>query len=73
MKDVCMFDQMCGFFNNILSKYQCSFHQGYNTQYCPLAMTEKSKEVLDKEGFCKALKRDFHITKLAVDWLNLSH
>lgn len=36
-------------------------------------MTEKSKEVLDKEGFRRALKRDFHIAKLAVNWLSLSH
>ena len=30
----CMYDQMYKYFDQILSKYQCGFRQGYNTQHC---------------------------------------
>ena len=29
----CMYDQMYKYFDQILSKYQCGFRQGYNTQW----------------------------------------
>ena len=32
----------------LLSKYQCGFRKGYNTQYCLLAMLEKWKSSVDK-------------------------
>ena len=44
----CMYDQMCKYFDQILSKYQCGFRQGYNTQHCLLIMVEKWKEALNK-------------------------
>ena len=37
----CMYDQMHKYFDQIISKYQCGFRQGYNTQYCLLIMVEK--------------------------------
>ena len=37
----CMYDEMYKYFDQILSKYQCGFRQGYNTQHCLLVMVEK--------------------------------
>ena len=54
----CMYDQMYKYFDQILSKYQCGFRQGYNTQYCLLMMVEKWKEVFDKSGLDGALLTD---------------
>ena len=42
----------------MLSKYQCDFCQGYNTQHCLLVMVEKWKEVVDKGGLGGALLTD---------------
>ena len=67
---------MYKYFDQILSKYQCSFHQGYNTQHFLLMMVEKWKEALDKGGLGGALltdlskafvcmKHDLFIAKLA--------
>ena len=72
----CMFDQMYKYFDQILSKYQCGFRQGYNTQHCLLMMVEKWKEALGKgglggpllTGLSKAfdcIKHDLLIAKLA--------
>ena len=33
--------------DKFLSKYQCGFRKGYNTQHCLLAMTEKQKKASD--------------------------
>ena len=49
---------MYKYFDQILSKYQCSFRQGYNTRHCLLLMVEKWKEVLDKGGLGDALLAD---------------
>ena len=46
----CMHDQIYKYFDQIFSKYQCGFRQGYNTQHRLLVMIEKWKEVLDKAG-----------------------
>ena len=43
-----MYDQMYKYFDQIVSKYQCSFRQGYNIQHCLLMMVEKWKVALDK-------------------------
>ena len=72
----CMFDQMYKYFDQILSKYQCRFRQGYNTQHRLLVMVKKWKEALDKDGLggilltdlSKAfdcIKHDLSIAKLA--------
>ena len=53
-----MHDQVYNFFDQILSKYQCGFRQGYNTQHCLLVMVEKWKEASDKGGMGGALLMD---------------
>ena len=55
----CMYDQMYKYFDQILSKYQSGFRQGYNTQHCLLVMVEKWKEVLDEGGLGGALLTDY--------------
>ena len=37
----CMHDQLKDYFDEILSKYQCVFKEGFRTQHCLLAMIEK--------------------------------
>ena len=54
----CMYGQMYKYFDQILSKYQCGFRQGYNTQHCLLMIVEKWKEALDKGGLGGALLTD---------------
>ena len=54
----CMYDQMYEYFNKILSKQQCGFRQGFSTQYCLLAITEKWQKCLDKDGLNGALLKD---------------
>ena len=49
-------------FDQILSKYQCGFRQGYSTQHCLLMMFEKWEEVLDKGGFSGVLIKDLSKT-----------
>ena len=44
-----MYEQIYKYFDQILSKYQCGFCQGYNTQHCLLMMVEKWHEILDKK------------------------
>ena len=72
----CVYDQIYKYFDQIFSKYQCSFCKGYNTQHCLLMMVEKWKEVLDKGSLGSALvaslskafdciKHDLLIVKLA--------
>ena len=54
----CMYDQMCQYFDQILSIYQCGFRRSYNARHCLLVMVEKWKEVLDKGGLSGALLTD---------------
>ena len=54
----CMYDQIYKYFDQTLSKYQCSFRQVYNTQHCLLVMVEKWKETLDIGGLGGALLAD---------------
>ena len=44
----CIFCQLSNFMDQFLSKYLCGFRKGYSTQYCLLAMLEKSKSAVDK-------------------------
>ena len=44
----CIYDQMYNYFDQVFSKYQSVFRQGFNTIHCILVMVEKCKEALDK-------------------------
>ena len=46
----CMYDQLKGHFNKLLSKYQCGFRKGFSTQHCLLAIIEKLRKSLDSGG-----------------------
>ena len=43
-----MFKQMSSFFEDIISKHQCGFRQGFSTQQCLLTLLEKWKMELIK-------------------------
>ena len=43
-----MCNQLFNFFKCILSKHQCGFRNGYNTQDCLVMMVEFRKETTDK-------------------------
>ena len=53
-----MHSQISAYFNNILSKYQFGFRQGYSLQQCLLILIEKWKKSLDKGGKCGTLLSD---------------
>ena len=40
--------QISGFFDTILSKYQCGFKRGYSAQHCLIAILEKWRESIDR-------------------------
>ena len=40
-------DQLKGYFDKQLSKYQCGFRNEFSTQHCQLAMIEKLRKSLD--------------------------
>ena len=42
---LCMQGQLDEYFNDLLSKYQCGFRQGFGTQNCLLAMIEKLRKI----------------------------
>ena len=54
----CMYDQIYKYFDQILSKYQCDFRRGCNTQHFLLEVVEKWKEALDKGGLGGAILTD---------------
>ena len=54
----CIFQQISKSMEPLLSKYQCGFRKGYNTQYCLLAMLEKWKSSVDKGSSFGALLTD---------------
>ena len=43
----CIYDQIQLFFNSLLSKCQCGFRRGYNTQHCFISLIEKWKKSVD--------------------------
>ena len=51
--------QLSGLFDNILSKFQCGFRKGYETQHCFLLMFEIGKEATDNNKAFGALLADF--------------
>ena len=54
----CLYDQMCKYFNHILSKWQGGFRTGFSTQLSFLVMTEKWQKCLDEGGISGALLTD---------------
>ena len=57
-KDKSYYRKMHVNFSELLSKYQCGFRQGYGTQICLLAMTEKLRKIRDKKGIFAAVLTD---------------
>ena len=53
-----MHSRIRAYFDNILSKYQFGFRQGYSSQQCVQKLIEKWKKSLDKGGKCGALLND---------------
>ena len=51
-------NQILAYFANILSKNQCGFRKGYNSQHCLVAIIEKWKKSLDSKGSFGALLTD---------------
>ena len=54
----CLYKQMSKFFDKILSKYQCGFRKGFNSQHCLATMLEKWRETIDKGDCFGALLTD---------------
>ena len=54
----CMHRQISEYFETVLSKFQCGFRKGYNTQDCLLAMVENCKKALDQGNEYGALLTD---------------
>ena len=54
----CIYDQIQTYFDKILSKYQCGFRKGYNSQHCLIALIEKWKKSVDNGGAFGALLTD---------------
>ena len=44
----CLFKSVSNYFENIFSKFQCSFSQGLSEQYCLISMIEKWRKSVDK-------------------------
>ena len=63
-----MFRQISHYMDKFLSKHQCGFRKGYNTQYCLLKMLENWKSVIDKGKWFGA-----HLTNLSMAFDCLSH
>ena len=63
----CAFWQSSNFIVLFLSKFQCGFRKGYNTQHCLLAILEKWKAVVAKEKPFAAFLKDL---SKAFDWLS---
>ena len=54
----CLYKKVSKFFDKILSKYQCGFRKGFNSQHCLATMLEKWRETLDKGDCFEALLTD---------------
>ena len=53
-----LYNQLYGYFDNILSPNQCVFRKGHSAQECLLVMIEKFKESIDKGHQFGALLTD---------------
>ena len=57
MKDACITNFLY-FFEKILSKYQCGFRKGFNSQHCLINLLEKWRQPLDQDLVFYALLTD---------------
>ena len=53
-----MQNQTCSGLNQIFSKHQRGFRNGFNTQHCLMAITEKWRKSIDTGGYAGALLTD---------------
>ena len=53
-----MHQQINEYFGSLLSKFQCSFRQGFSAQHCLLVMVEKMKKIRDNKGVFAAVLVD---------------
>ena len=53
-----MYNQIYPYFDTLFSKFQCGFWKGFNAQHCLLAMIEKWRKTLDKDGETGAVLTD---------------
>ena len=54
----CLHREISEYFETVLSKFQCGFRRGYNTQDCQLAMVENCKKALDQGNEFSTLLTD---------------
>ena len=54
----CLCNQIQTYFHEIVSKYQCGFHEGFNAQHCSVSMIGKWKESVDNGRVFSALMTD---------------
>ena len=54
----CIYDQICSFFDTILSKLQCGFREGFSAQTCLLVMVEKWRKSIDSGNKSGAVLTD---------------
>ena len=56
--EICLYDQISNFFEDVFSKYQCSFCKVYSAQHCLLVMMMKWRGIVDYRGVFGALLTD---------------
>ena len=61
-----MHDQLKDLYDKILSKHQCGFRKGFDTQHCLLAMIEQLRKSLDRGAALAAILIDL---SKALDYL----
>ena len=55
MCEICLYNQLQTYFDEILYKYQCGFRKGFNAQHCLVSMIEKWEFSMDNGGAFGAL------------------
>ena len=54
----CIYDQINGYFQPLVSKLQCVFRKKFNAQHCLLVLVEKCREVFNKRCYAGILLTD---------------
>ena len=71
----CSYNQLSVFFDEIRSKYQCSFRKGFNVQYCFINLLETWRQSLNQFFFSKAfdyLSHELLVAKLIAYGVEIS-